>query len=457
MPRLLAAFLLLLAATASPSHADAPTDAPATQPDATSTLTRLFTTSPTPLPDAPPGYTLRIAFNPPQSPTRIIPHPDAQHLLILLQNADVLQLDTATGQATRLLQGEGYAGDRASALGLAVSPDNHRLYIVVNNRIDPPHKRPGIVQNRVTIFRTQPLMSNAEGPPLDPHLDPHLDPQPWLRVEHPYGINAYNHGVSHLAFGPDGLLYVASGSRTDHGESGRSRRYSREGETRLTSAIWRLDPTLAQPTADDIEIYADGLRNPFGFAWDRDGRLFAVDHGPNAEPPGELNLIQHGGDYGFPHTFSNLTRNPYPDAPSPPQDADPIPPLLNVGPADSASREHPLATFAPHAAPCGMTLLGDAFGDDVGWFAIARFGALVRHAGDPGHDVLLVRPIVDDDGSISRIEARTFLTGVGRPIDVCTLPGGRLYVAEHSRARTVRDDIGHSLPGRILELTRDPR
>jgi len=45
---------------------------------------------------------------------------------------------------------------------------------------------------------------------------------PWFVHRYPYGVGPFNHGVSHLAFGLDGMLYVSSGSRTDGGEAGKA-------------------------------------------------------------------------------------------------------------------------------------------------------------------------------------------------------------------------------------------
>ena len=90
-------------------------------------------------------------------------------------------------------------------------------------------------------------------------------------------VDSFNHGVGHIAFGPDGMLYVNSGSRTDGDETGDDPRYSKEGEDRLTSCIWRLDPNADKP---EIEIYARGLRNAYGFRWNDHGEMYATDNGP---------------------------------------------------------------------------------------------------------------------------------------------------------------------------------
>src|SRR5262249_48986440 len=164
-----------------------------------------------------------------------------------------------------------------------------------------------------------------------PDNDRPLDaPAPWLKTSYPWGIGAYNHGVSHIAAGPDGMLYVSSGSRTDGNEVGSDPHYSHEGEGAVTSSIWRLDPNAAAPK---IEIFARGLRNAFSFCWSDRGEMFATDNGPNADAPEELNLIQQGKHYGFPYQFSNWTKKPYRYTPTPPPGQEFELPIPNLGPA----------------------------------------------------------------------------------------------------------------------------
>jgi glucose/arabinose dehydrogenase len=101
------------------------------------------------------------------------------------------------------------------------------------------------------------------------------------------------HNGGRLAFGPDGFLYAGTG---DAGEPERAR-----DETDPAGAILRIttdgEPAPGNPE-EDSPVYAVGLRNVQGLAWDAEERLWATDFG--ADSWDELNRIEAGGDYGWP-------------------------------------------------------------------------------------------------------------------------------------------------------------
>lgn len=66
-----------------------------------------------------------------------------------------------------------------------------------------------------------------------------------------------------------------------------------------------------------------------------------------------------------------------------------------------------------------------------------------------GFDVLAVEPT--QVGDVWRAKVRTFVRGLGRPIDLM-FPGSRVYILEYTRPTDFRSGRGW-LPGRVLELT----
>src|SRR4051812_31223560 len=275
------------------------------------------------LPNPPEGWTVRELARLPGNPTRVIDDGSGRRLYVLLRDGDVYRIDLPSGAPRRVLAGSNYVGaqaEPADVVGLAMDP-RLRFYIVVNRK---DTSRP-IYLNRVTIFRTSPVGDE------DPTLPA---PRPWLVTEYPFGVDVFNHGVGHIAFGPDGFAYVASGSRTDSNEPGNDPHISRDGETPITACIWRLDPESDHP---QIEIFARGLRNPYGFCWNDRGEMTATENGPNEDPPEELNLIERGKHYGSPYQFSNGAKSPSPPTPAPPADLKLNPPILNIGPAGGGS------------------------------------------------------------------------------------------------------------------------
>ncbi len=127
--------------------------------------------------------------------------------------------------------------------------------------------------------------------------------------------DASNHNGGHLAFGPDGYLYLGLG---DGGGAGDPNERGQDN-LRLLGTMIRLDidggspyaipagnpfetnpvcPLGASGTQECPEIYAWGLRNPWRYSFDRQtGTLWLGDVGQNQWE--EIDIITAGGNYGW--------------------------------------------------------------------------------------------------------------------------------------------------------------
>ncbi|MFG3381736.1 PQQ-dependent sugar dehydrogenase [Streptomyces sp. NPDC047999] len=209
-----------------------------------------------------------------ESPWGVAVLPGGDLLVSSRDEGTVTRVSAEDGTTTRLGSVPGVApGGEGGLLGLAVSPDfasDRMVYAYFTTASD----------NRIA------RLLYDEGRPEGRRLGA---PDTVLR-----GIpKGTIHNGGRIAFGPDGMLYAGTGEAGDRGLS--------QDRESLGGKILRMtpdgEPVHGNPEADSV-VYSLGHRNVQGLAWDGDGRLWAAEFGQNTWD--ELNLIEPGGNYGWP-------------------------------------------------------------------------------------------------------------------------------------------------------------
>jgi glucose/arabinose dehydrogenase len=115
------------------------------------------------------------------------------------------------------------------------------------------------------------------------------------------------HNGGRIAFGPDGMLYVATGDAAEP-------RLAPDGSS-LAGKILRVTPDGAVPAdnpAADSPVFSLGHRNVQGLAWDTEGDLWAAELGPDVDD--EINRVEPGEDHGWPEVTGAPGDDRYVDA-----------------------------------------------------------------------------------------------------------------------------------------------
>ncbi|HYE35265.1 PQQ-dependent sugar dehydrogenase [Methylocaldum sp.] len=210
------------------------------------------------------------------------------------------------------------------------------------------------------------------------------------------------HYGSRLTFGPDGMLYVTTGERSDTP----MRQYAQRLDSHL-GKILRINPDGSAPTDNPFigqpnalpEIWTLGHRNIQAAAFDPEGRFWGVEHG--ARGGDELNLIEKGKNYGWPLVAYGEEYS-----------GQPIPGAVTALPGF----EQPVYYWDPVIAPSGAQVYtGDAF---PAWRGSLFTGNL--------KDKRLVRLTLEANRVIG--EEHLLAERGQRVRDVRQGPGGELYV-----------------------------
>jgi glucose/arabinose dehydrogenase len=196
------------------------------------------------------------------------------------------------------------------------------------------------------------------------------------------GLPYKEHQQDAIVAGPDGRLYLGSGSTCD-------------------SCVER-DPRSAailsfRPDGSDLRVVASGLRNPYGLVFVGPS-LYATVNGEDklgdGEPAEMVVRVRQGADYGWPDCWPSYALRKL------------IGTCLGVTP--------PIAYLAPHSSADGIaSWRGDLFVAEWGEYLHTKHGRVV------------VR--------IRRGHVTTFATGFDHPLALAVSPSGDLLVADWGR------------------------
>ncbi|AKP53233.1 c-type cytochrome [Cyclobacterium amurskyense] len=297
----------------------------------------------------------------------------------------------------------------------------------------------------------------------------------------------FDHGWSALQVSPDGqYLYVVSGSRTDHGEvQDNLGAYPNSRDVALTSKIFRIPidavnlllPDNLSFLKEQGYLYAEGLRNAYDLALDKEGRLMAVVNSGDYDQNEDMFWVREAYHYGYPWIMGGMEspqqfsdwipdpeKDPFlnpsaaawpddfyndPDFPKRPEGVNFGKSILNYGPDADKFRDNEtgeikdasnlgigVRTFTPHSSPLGLVFDNDNSlpGRFKGKGLVARYtngqkSALMQPFTKNGEDLLLLDLQFLDEEQNFKLNTYRIAEGFTQPVDAVLL-NGFLYVIE---------------------------
>jgi Raf kinase inhibitor-like YbhB/YbcL family protein len=329
---------------------------------------------------APPGFTVTPFATNLKNARILAVAPNGNVYLSRRDQGDVLLLRDANGDG-RADGAPEIVASRAGAHGLAIR--DNKLYLVTVKEL--------------FVADIQP--------------DGRLGPLTMLTGDLP---DAGQHANRTIAFGPDGMLYLSVGSTCN----------ACNENNQENATLLRMPPDASSRT-----IIAGGLRNTIGFDWQpQTGELWGFDHGidflGDEEQPEELNKIEQGKQYGWPHVVGAGTI--YPQST----------PIGDITKPDWKAHSTPMVLgYAAHAAPMQLLFYkGTAFPAEYQGDAFVTMRGSWNRKVPSGYEIVRVR---FQNGQARSIEP--FVTGflsdggkthIARPVGLAMAKDGSLLMAD---------------------------
>ncbi len=226
-----------------------------------------------------------------------------------------------------------------------------------------------------------------------------------------------------MAFGPDGALYVSVGS--------------------TCNACNETNPEHAamlrvSPDGKNRSIFATGLRNTIGFGWQpATGEMWGMDHGmdflSDNIPPEELNKIERGRQYGWPHLWGRDGENPQSTPPG------------GITKEQWLKMSTPMTLgYLPHAAPMQMAFYpqGGSFPAEYAGDAFIAMRGSWNAKPAAGYEIVRIRfqngAPVGFEPFVTGFLTDNGTTHIARPVGLALMPDGSMLLSDDANGMIYR-------------------